>query len=179
MTAEEKAEEYAIKITDELRNKGFLTNEEIDQRYAGIVQGVLYGFAEGKKETFSEEVIKNLKENTSVINSVIINKLSEKCEQLEKENAELKAQNKDLCESLDIMNNRESELLDQIKEMQEQNEKMKSNTEDLIKVQSLYIDDNYNAGLLNGLITTYNSIFEERYQCCKWNEHKNRWELAE
>lgn len=48
MTDEEKAEEYAIKITDELRNKGFLTNEEIDQRYAGIVQGVLYGLAEGK-----------------------------------------------------------------------------------------------------------------------------------
>jgi len=44
---------------------------------------------------------------------------------LEKENEELKKQNKDLCESLDIMNNRESELLDQIKEMQEQNEKMK------------------------------------------------------
>lgn len=35
----------------------------------------------------------------------------------EKENAELKAQNKDLCESLDIMNNRESELLDQIERM--------------------------------------------------------------
>ncbi|MCQ2242044.1 hypothetical protein [Treponema sp.] len=49
MTDEEKAEEYAIKITDELRNKGFLTNEEIDQRYAGIVQGVLYGLAEGRK----------------------------------------------------------------------------------------------------------------------------------
>lgn len=45
---EEKAEEYAIKITDELRNKGFLTNEEINQRYAGIIQGVLYGLAEGK-----------------------------------------------------------------------------------------------------------------------------------
>lgn len=50
MTDEEKAEEYAIKIADELRNKGFLTNEEIDQRYAGIVQGVLYGIAEGRKK---------------------------------------------------------------------------------------------------------------------------------
>lgn len=34
-----------------------------------------------------------------------------------KENAKLKEQNKDLCESLDIMNNRESELLDQIEKM--------------------------------------------------------------
>lgn len=34
-----------------------------------------------------------------------------------KENEELKAQNKDLCESLDIMNNRESELLEQIEKM--------------------------------------------------------------
>lgn len=37
--------------------------------------------------------------------------------ELEKEIAELKEQNKDLCESLDIMNNRESELLDQIEKM--------------------------------------------------------------
>lgn len=38
-------------------------------------------------------------------------------EQLEKENTELKEQNKDLCESLDIMNNRESDLLEQIEQM--------------------------------------------------------------
>lgn len=48
MTDEEISEEYAIKITDELRSKGFLSNEEIDQRYAGIVQGVLFGLTEGK-----------------------------------------------------------------------------------------------------------------------------------
>lgn len=33
------------------------------------------------------------------------------------ENKQLKEQNKDLCESLDIMNNRESELLDMIEKM--------------------------------------------------------------
>lgn len=34
-----------------------------------------------------------------------------------KQNLELKEQNKDLCESLDIMNNRESDLLEQIEQM--------------------------------------------------------------
>lgn len=38
-------------------------------------------------------------------------------EKLEKENEELKEQKQDLCESLDIMNNRERELLEQIEKM--------------------------------------------------------------
>lgn len=77
------------------------------------------------------------------------------------------------------LENTDNEQTDLILKLYEQYEKMKSDIEDLIKVQSLCIEDDYNAGLLNGLITTYNSIFEERFLCCKWNEHKNKWEMAE
>lgn len=68
---------------------------------------------------------------------------------------------------------------EELDELKSQIEKMKSITEDLIKIQSLSIEDNYNAGLFNGFVTVFNSIFEEKYQCCKWNENKNKWELAE
>lgn len=96
MTDEEKAEEYAIEITDELRDKGVLTNEEINQRYAGIVQGVLYGLAEGRKEATEE----NFKEayqkyvNNSLATFDMKKALEDARDQIRlvKENEKLKAQ---------------------------------------------------------------------------------------
>lgn len=84
MTVEEKAKESLEK------RKGEYWCIKTDNVYTPYTEGYKDGLAEGKNETFSEEVIKNLKENTSVINSVIMGKLSEKCDLLEKENAELK-----------------------------------------------------------------------------------------
>lgn len=43
--------------------------------------------------------------------------IEEDAKAITEENEQLKAQIKDLCESLDIMNNRESELLEQIEKM--------------------------------------------------------------
>ena len=75
------------------------------------------------------------------------------------EKVELKAQNKDLCESLDIMNNRESELLDQI-------EKMKNCSN--CKHRTLYIN--------GGTVMCYKDVVHEfgkpRQKC-------NQWELSE
>ena len=111
MTDEEKAEEYAIKITDELRNKGYLTNEEIDQRYAGIVQGVLYGLAEARKESkYCVELLQNEKAELS----------EDFCKQL----AELKEQVEDWKadheHNLELMKG----LNGKIAELEMQNEKM-------------------------------------------------------
>lgn len=53
-------------------------------------------------------------------------RLCERIAELEKENAKLKEQNKDLCESLDIMNNRENELLDQIEQLSNDNHVLKT-----------------------------------------------------
>ena len=73
----------------------------------------------------------------------------------------------------------EKEAEEIIAELKAQIEKMKSITEGLINIQYLSIEDSYNAGLFNGFVTVFNSIFEEKYKCCKWNEKKNKWELAE
>ena len=49
MTDEEKAEEYAEKLTDIIKERTLLSRSEVNQRYAGIIQGVLYGLEEGRK----------------------------------------------------------------------------------------------------------------------------------
>ena len=90
MTDEEKAEEYVLYIPDTVGAKHSVYSEE------KLKQAFKDGLAEGRKETFSEAVIKNLKENTSVMTAVIMGKLSEKCERLEKENGELKEKLKEV-----------------------------------------------------------------------------------
>lgn len=74
---EKQAEEYASKITGELENNGFFTNEEIRQRYAGIVQGVLYGLAEGRKEACQKILEETEKYGFVYFGTPTINKLKE------------------------------------------------------------------------------------------------------
>lgn len=50
MTDKEKAEDYAEKITYIMKGRTILARSELNQRYVGIVQGVLYGLAEGRQE---------------------------------------------------------------------------------------------------------------------------------
>lgn len=123
MTNEEKAKEYAIKITDELRNKGFLTNEEINQRYAGIVQGVLYGLAKGRKEAYELY-------DTEV--NDMAKDYEERLKKLEKENKELKEQIKEREKLIEIqyaenqtLGNNNATLIHRVGELSEQVEKMK------------------------------------------------------
>lgn len=111
LSDEEKAEEYTIKITDELRRKGVLSNEEISQRYAGISQGVLYGLAEGRKE---KQVI--IDTQTVQIESRDVY-LAEKENIILKQQSEieqLKAENKIILEDNDDLNKWIDELREQI-----------------------------------------------------------------
>lgn len=81
-------------MTEEELKKANFIDGEIQKRFYDngekfTVEDVEYvydvAFTEGRKETFSEAVIKNLKENTSVMTAIIMGKLSEKCERLEKQ----------------------------------------------------------------------------------------------
>lgn len=97
MTDEEKAEEIIKeKYCNNCEERETFpdiyncSDKEHCDDYSLLKEGILLGLAEGRKEAFPEAVIKNLKENTSVINTVIMGKLSEKCEQLAKENNSIK-----------------------------------------------------------------------------------------
>lgn len=107
-----------------------MTDEELKEKLK--IDGFREGFDEGYKKA-TKRAYERQKDLTEIFirDGEKIKKLGEDIAELkdQKENielainegeeiiAELKEQNKDLCESLDIMNNRESELLDQIKKM--------------------------------------------------------------
>lgn len=86
MTDEEKAKEY----TDNINTIIYDIDDNAINIAKYLRKAYLDGLAEERKEAFSEATIKNLKENTSVINAVVMGKLSEKCERLEAQNEKLK-----------------------------------------------------------------------------------------
>ena len=54
--------------------------------------------------------------------------------------------------------------------------KNKEKLKELIEIQSRCIQDDYNAGLLNGLVTAYNTQYNERLPLCSFNETLKKWE---
>ena len=55
--------------------------------------------------------------------------------------------------------------------------KNKEKLKELIEIQSRSIQDNYNAGLFNGLVTAYNAQYRERLPLCSYNETLKKWEV--
>ena len=55
--------------------------------------------------------------------------------------------------------------------------KNKEKLKELIEIQSRSIQDNYNAGLFNGLVTAYNTQYREQLPLCSYNETLKKWEV--
>ena len=55
--------------------------------------------------------------------------------------------------------------------------KSKEILKELIEIQSRFIQDNYNAGLYNGLVTAYDTQYEEQLPLCSFNETLKKWEV--
>ena len=53
--------------------------------------------------------------------------------------------------------------------------KNKEKLKELIEIQSRSIQDDYNAGLFNGLVTAYNTQYKERLPLCSFNETLKTW----
>lgn len=110
MTDKERAEEHALLYCAKNCTRNKCATRKTCERYKARYRSFLAGLAEGRAELeIREKLIKYWKKKCKDKSNDVI--------ELQKENAELKEQNKDLCESLDIMNNRESELLKQIEKM--------------------------------------------------------------
>ena len=55
--------------------------------------------------------------------------------------------------------------------------KNKEKLKELIEIQSRSVQDNYNAGLFNGLVTAYNAQYKEQLPLCSFNETLKKWEV--
>ena len=53
--------------------------------------------------------------------------------------------------------------------------KNKENLKELIEIQLRSIQDSYNAGLYNGLVTAYNTQYKEQLPLCSFNETLKKW----